>query len=63
MFGDNVSFDMMGVSFSNTLKFQVTPRVLLRPVLFLMPVVFICGLYPAWLVSRLDITRSISGRT
>lgn len=63
MFGDNVSFDMMGVSFSNMLKFQVTPRVLLRPVLFLMPVVFICGLYPAWMVSRLDITRSISGRT
>lgn len=63
MFGDNVSFDMMGVSFSNKLKFQVTARVLLRPVLFLMPVVFICGLYPAWLVSRLDITRSISGRT
>jgi len=63
MFSEQASFEMMGVSFSGKMDVLVTPRAVYRPIVFLMPVAILCGLYPAWVASRLDITRSISGRT
>lgn len=64
MFGDgNANFDMYGVSFSGKMEVVTSARAVYRPVLVLMPVSFLCGLYPAWIASRLSITESISGRT
>lgn len=63
MFSDTGSFDMMGISFSSTLYFDLTLRSALRPVLFIVPVAILCGLWPAYKAARLNIVEAISGRT
>lgn len=59
---EGTSMGIMGVSFSKTLTFEVTPRVVYRPVLFILPVAFLCGLWPAYKSATLRITNAITGR-
>lgn len=62
MSNKDVSFEYMGISFSNRLYFAMTPEAVLRPVLIVVPVAFLCGLWPALQAVRTEITTALSGR-
>ncbi len=58
----DVSFQYMGISFSNRLYFAMNAATIYRPVLILIPVAFLCGLWPALQAVRTEITTALSGR-
>ncbi len=63
LFSDRANFDIMGISFSNRLYFSVTLNAVFKPVIYILPVAFLCGIWPAWKAARLNAVEAISGRT
>ncbi len=63
-FADSSSdgFNYMGVSFSSIVYFIVTPSSVFVPFIAILPVGFICGLWPAIQSARTVILKSISNR-
>ena len=54
IFTDQTSFSYMGVAFSERLYFVLEPFLIVQPVLVMMFVAFLCGLWPAWKAARID---------
>jgi hypothetical protein len=52
----------MGVNFSKYLFFVVTPRILIEPIVYIIPVAMLCALWPATQAARTDILSAISNR-
>jgi ABC-type lipoprotein release transport system permease subunit len=57
------SMEFMGISIDNLFYFNFTWPMVIPPVLVVMVVGAICGIWPAIASSRLDSVRAISGRT
>lgn len=62
LFTDQGEFTIMGVAFSGKIFAILTPRAALQPVLVMVFVAFIAGLWPALSSSRLDPAPTIAGR-
>lgn len=62
IFTDQASFTYMGVAFSERLYFVLEPFMIVQPVLVMMFVALLCGLWPAWKAARIDPAPTISGR-
>ncbi len=62
-FGDVGDFQYMGVSFGSSILFRVDAWVLLKPIIYIVPIALLCGLLPAWNAARVEITNAISGRS
>lgn len=58
----DVNFEMMGISFSQTLYFSLGIEHVMRPILVLVPFAVLCGLWPALQAARINITTALSGR-
>jgi ABC-type lipoprotein release transport system permease subunit len=63
LFSDRANFDIMGISFSNRLYFSVSLNAVFKPVIYIVPVAVLCGIWPAWKAARLSAVEAISGRT
>jgi ABC-type lipoprotein release transport system permease subunit len=63
LFGELDSFQFMGVSLSNRLFFTVDLMTVAKPVIYIVPVAILCGLWPAWQASKTHITNAIAGRS
>jgi ABC-type lipoprotein release transport system permease subunit len=63
LFSDKASFSYMGVAFSDRLYFVLTPMSVVQPVLVMLLVALLCGLWPAAQAARLDPAPTLSGRT
>lgn len=61
--GDSVNFQYMGVSFSERLHFGLTAGTVLRPLLTLLPVAVLCGIWPALTATRIELRTALSGRS
>lgn len=59
--GEEMSY--MGMTFSDRLYFVVTPEAVLQPLVAVIFVALLCGLWPALKAARLDMTTAIAGRT
>jgi len=59
---ENVSFQYMGVSFSERLHFGLTAATVYRPLLTLLPVALLCGVWPALTATRTELRTALSGR-
>ena len=57
------SLDFNGISMGSRMYFLITPRAVVEPVVVLVTIAGICGLFPAISAARLDAVRAISGRT
>jgi ABC-type lipoprotein release transport system permease subunit len=62
LFTDQGEFTIMGVAFSGKIFAILTPRAALQPVLVMVFVAFMAGLWPALSSSRLDPAPTIAGR-
>lgn len=60
---ENVNFQYMGVSFSRRLHFGLTPATVLGPLVTLLPVALLCGLWPSLQAARTDLRTALSGRS
>jgi ABC-type antimicrobial peptide transport system permease subunit len=56
------SFSFMGTNFSTTIEFVVTVAGTVTPVLAILPVALLCGLWPAVSSARLNPANAISKR-
>ncbi|MFO7893088.1 MAG: FtsX-like permease family protein [Longimicrobiales bacterium] len=63
MFTDQATFSMMGVSFSERLYFELYPGAVIQPVLVMLFVAALSGLWPAIKSARIDPAPTIAGRT
>lgn len=63
LFTDEASFSYMGVTFSERLYAELDLRTLLEPVLIMLGVAVVSGLWPAWTAARLRPAPTIAGRT
>ena len=63
IFTDQASFSYMGVAFSERLYFVLEPFMIVQPILVMMVVALLCGLWPAWKAARIDPAPTIAGRT
>lgn len=63
IFTDQASFSYMGVAFSERLYFVLEPFMFVQPVLVMIFVALLCGMWPAWKAARIDPAPTISGRT
>lgn len=61
-FSANTDFTMMGISFSERLYFEVSPEIILEPLVVMLGVAILCGLWPGAKAVGIDITSAISGR-
>jgi ABC-type antimicrobial peptide transport system permease subunit len=52
----------MGVSFSERLHFVLTPANVVLPILLMLVVALLSGLWPAFKASRIDPAPTIAGR-
>ncbi len=59
--GEEMSY--MGITFSDRLYFVVTPEAVLTPMVSVVLVGLVCGLWPALKAARLDMITAIAGRT
>jgi len=62
LFTDKGEFTVMGVSFTGKLYAILTPVAAIQPILVMMVVAFLAGLWPAVKSSRLDPAPTIAGR-
>jgi ABC-type lipoprotein release transport system permease subunit len=60
---ESVNFQYMGVSFSQRLHFGLTTATVFGPLLTLIPVALLCGLWPSWQAARTDLRTALSGRS
>lgn len=60
---DQASFSMMGVAFSDRLYAVMSPQAVLQPVLIMIAVALLSGLFPALRAARIDPAPTIAGRT
>ena len=63
LFSEGASFDVMGISFRDRLYFHLTLTAVFKPVIYIVPVSVLCGIWPGIKASRLNIVEAISGRT
>lgn len=63
LLADDVSFTYMGVAFSERLYFVLTPEMVAEPVLVMLVVALLSGLWPAFKAARIDPAPTIAGRT
>jgi ABC-type antimicrobial peptide transport system permease subunit len=63
LFTDQAGFSYMGVAFSDRLYFALTPMSIIHPVIVMLVVAILSGLWPAWTAARLQPARTIAGRT
>jgi ABC-type lipoprotein release transport system permease subunit len=63
MFSNGETFTYMGVTMSERLRFVLTPRTILEPVLIMVGVAVISGLWPAVRAARIQPAPTIAGRT
>lgn len=61
-FATNTDFTWMGISFSERLYFGLNAQIVLEPLLVMLGVAILCGLWPAAKAIGIDITSSIAGR-
>ncbi len=62
MFTDEGSFSFMGVAFSERMPFVVTAANVIRPVVVMLFVALLSGLWPAVRAARIDPAPTIAGR-
>jgi ABC-type lipoprotein release transport system permease subunit len=62
VFTDAGTFSFMGVSFSERLHFVLTPANVVLPILLMLVVALLSGLWPAFKASRIDPAPTIAGR-
>ncbi len=62
MFTDKGEFTVMGVAFTGKIYAILTPVAALQPILVMMAVAFLAGLWPAVKSARLDPAPTIAGR-
>ncbi len=63
LFTDQASFSMMGVTFSDRIYFELWPGAVIQPVLVMLFVAALSGLWPAIRAARIDPAPTIAGRT
>jgi ABC-type lipoprotein release transport system permease subunit len=63
IFTDEATFSMMGVSFSDRIYFDLYPNAVIQPVLVMLVVAALSGLWPAIKSARIDPAPTIAGRT
>jgi ABC-type lipoprotein release transport system permease subunit len=63
LFTDEASFSFMGVAFSDRLYFAMSIKSIVQPVVVMLVVALLCGLWPATTAARLDPVPTLSGRT
>lgn len=63
LLADEVSFSYMGVAFSDRLYFVLTPEMIVEPILVMLVVALLSGLWPAVTAARIDPAPTIAGRT
>jgi len=62
MFTDQGEFTVMGVAFTGKIYAMLTPVAALQPILIMMFVAFLAGLWPAFKSAKLDPAPTIAGR-
>jgi ABC-type antimicrobial peptide transport system permease subunit len=62
LFTDKGGFTVMGVAFTGKIYAILTPVAALQPILIMVFVAFLAGLWPAFKSSRLDPAPTIAGR-
>ncbi len=63
VFTDQATFSLMGVSFSERIYFDLYPNAIIQPVLVMLVVAALSGLWPAIKSARIDPAPTIAGRT
>lgn len=63
LFTDQAAFSFMGVAFTERLYFVLTPEHVIQPVLVMLFVALLSGVWPAVRSARLDPAPTIAGRT
>ena len=63
VFTDEATFSMMGVSFSERIYFDLYPGAIIQPVLVMLLVAAVSGLWPAIKSALIDPAPTIAGRT
>jgi ABC-type lipoprotein release transport system permease subunit len=58
----DADFSFMGVSFTERLYFGMSPEIIAQPVVVMLVVALLCGLWPAAKAVRLEIAPTIGGR-
>ena len=62
VFTDQATFSYMGVAFSERIYFVVTPKTVLEPILVMLGVAALSGLWPAFGAARIVPAPTIAGR-
>ncbi len=62
MLTDQASFSYMGVAFSDRLYFILDPALILQPILVMLAVAVLSGLWPALRAARIEPAPTITGR-
>jgi ABC-type lipoprotein release transport system permease subunit len=63
LFTDKGGFTWMGVSFTGKIHAILTPMIIFQPVVVMVAVAFLAGLWPAVKSARIDPAPTIAGRT
>lgn len=63
LFTDQAAFSYMGVAFTERIYFVLTPEIVVEPVLVMLGVALLSGLWPAVRSARIDPAPTIAGRT
>jgi ABC-type lipoprotein release transport system permease subunit len=63
VFTDQATFSFMGAAFSERIYFVVTPTTILQPIVVMLAVAALSGLWPAWRAARIVPAPTIAGRT
>ena len=63
LFTDQAAFSYMGVAFTERLYFVLTPENVIEPVIVMLGVALLSGLWPAVRSARIDPAPTIAGRT
>ena len=63
LFTDQATFSMMGVAFSERIYFELYPGAVIQPIVVMLFVAALAGLWPAIRSARIDPAPTIAGRT
>lgn len=63
LLADQATFSYMGVAFSQRLFFVLRPSIVIEPVVIMIVVAVLSGLWPAYRAARIDPAPTIAGRT